>query len=71
MLCHNLYNFNILAFLFFQSPKQKLIGQGSKDLSNARPGFKSVPLKIYFEIARLASAENWREIPTIVGKLRF
>ena len=43
----------------------------SKDLSKVKPGFKSVPLQIYFEVAGLASAEKWREIQNIVGEERF
>ena len=42
-----------------------------KDLSKVKPGFKSVPLQIYFEIAGLASAKKWREIQNIVGEERF
>ena len=37
-----------------------------KDLSKAKPAFKSVPLLIYFEIARLASAEKWQESQNMV-----
>ena len=42
-----------------------------KDLSKVKPGFKSIPLQIYFEIAGLARAEKWREIQNIVGEERF
>ena len=42
-----------------------------KDLSKVKPGFKSGPLQIYFEVAGLASAEKWREIQNIVGEERF
>ena len=43
----------------------------SKDPSRIKPGFKSVPLQIYFEIAGLANAEKWREIQNIVAEERF
>ena len=39
----------------------------SKDLSKVKPVFKSVTLRIYFEIA----AEKWRKIQNIVGEERF
>ena len=42
-----------------------------KDISKVKPEFKSVPLQIYFEIAGLASAKNWRKIQNIVGVERF
>ena len=42
-----------------------------KDLSRVKPGFKSVPLQLYFEIAELASAKKWREIQNMVGEERF
>ena len=34
----------------------------AKDLSRVKPDFKSIPPQFHFEIARLASAEKWREI---------
>ena len=37
----------------------------NKDLSNVKPGFKSVPAQFYFEIAGLASAVKWRKIQNI------
>ena len=43
----------------------------SKDLSRVKPGFKSVPLKFYFEIAGLVSAKKWREIQNLAGEERF
>ena len=36
-----------------------------------KPGFKSVPLQLYFEIAELASAEKWWEIQNMAGEERF
>ena len=45
--------------------------QMHKDLSMVKPGFESVPLQFYFEIARLASAKKWREIQNMVGEERF
>ena len=42
-----------------------------KDLSKVKPGFKSVPLQIHFEITGLASTEKRREIQNIVGEEQF
>ena len=44
--------------------------KGVKDFSTVKPGFKSVPLQIYFEIAGVASAEKWRQIQNIVEEER-
>ena len=59
----------IFILWFFSSavPSEK----DFKDLSKVKPGFKSVPLQIYFEIAELANAEKWQEIQNMVGEERF
>ena len=43
----------------------------SKDLSRVKPGFKSVPLQFYFEIAGLANAKKWNKIQKMVGEERY
>ena len=55
--------------LFHIIQNQKL--ENFKDLSKVKPGFKSVPLKFYSEIAGLASAKKWREIQNMAGEERF
>ena len=42
-----------------------------KDFSRVKPGFKSVPLQFYFEIAGLARAEKWQEIQNMAGDERL
>ena len=42
-----------------------------KDLSRVKPGFKSIPLQFYFEIAGLAGAEKWWEIQNMAGEEHF
>ena len=43
----------------------------SKDLSKIKPGFKSVPLQICFDIAWLASAKKWHKIQNMNEEERF
>jgi len=45
--------------------------QKDKDLSRVKPEFKSFLPNFFFEIARLASAEKWREIQNLVGRNAF
>ena len=47
------------------------LGHFIKDLSSVKAGFKSVPLQLYFEIAGLASAKNWRKIQNIDEEEHF
>ena len=42
-----------------------------KGLSKVKPGFKSVPPQLYFEIAGLASAVEWRKIQNMVEEEHF
>ena len=42
-----------------------------KDLSKVKPGFKSVPPQLYFEIAGLASTKKWRKIQNMIEEERY
>ena len=72
----------LMSFLEFQKEIPKLTSENLrslkfncrkilKDLSKVKPGFKSVPLQIYFEIAEQTKAKKWREIQNLVGEECF
>ena len=56
------------TFLYYRSFDQCVF---TKDLRKVKPGFKSVPLQIHFEISGLASAKKWCEIQNLVGEECF